>query len=166
MNTLFHVFLNLLWSDYWLKMPSFWAYFMFMEVRKYLAAKLTAGDFRIQVTGPHANYVYGYHVIPITSGALGYVSYQKGIIQGHPDHRYATRDALGLRSRIMFRAVLSLGVSTQTVFLCYKSIKYSLRVISGCFHVHVTHWLLCQMVENNTIFQPFIGHIFGSTGKC
>ena len=102
---------------------------MFMEVRTYLAPKLTAEDLRIQVRGPPANYVYSYHIIPDTSWALGYVSYQKGIIQGHPDYRYATRDALGLCFRIMFRAVLSLDVSTQTVFLYFK---YYLRGYFRC----------------------------------
>ena len=63
----------------------------------------------------------------VLRGALGYVSHQKGIIQGHPVHRYATEKAPSLCSRVVFRAVLSLDVSTQTVFLCYMSVKYTLR---------------------------------------
>ena len=54
----------------------------------------------------------------------------------------------------MFRAVLSLDVSTQTVFLYYMSIKYTLGFISGVFGVHVTPWLLCQTDETNKIFDP------------
>ena len=63
----------------------------------------------------------------VSRGALGYVSHQKGFIQGHPVHMYATGKAPSLCSRVVFRAVLSLDVSTQTVFLCYMSVKYTLR---------------------------------------
>ena len=111
----------------------FWPYFMFNTVRKYLAPNLTAEDFRNQIRDPPANYVYGCHVALVTSGALGYVSYQEGIIQGHPVHRCATREALGECRRIVLRAVLSLDESTQTVFLYNKSIKHNLRVFSYVF---------------------------------
>ena len=53
---------------------------------------------------------------PVPRGALGYVPCQKGIIQGHLVHRYTSRRAPTLSSRIVFRTVLSLDVSTQTVF--------------------------------------------------
>ena len=59
---------------------------MSIKVEKYLAPNFTAQNFRIQVRGPPANYVYGCHVAPATSRALVYVSYQRGIIQGHPGH--------------------------------------------------------------------------------
>ena len=55
----------------------------------------------------------------VTRGSLGYSSHQKGVIQGHPVHRYASRRAPALCSMIMLRAALSLDVSTQTVFLYY-----------------------------------------------
>ena len=74
---------------------------------------------------------------PIMRGALGYVAYQKGIIQGHLAHRYASRKVPAPCSRIVFRTVLSLDVSTQTVFLYYMSIKYTLILVpmlrSGCY---------------------------------
>ena len=63
----------------------------------------------------------------VTHGALGYVSYQKGIIQGHLVYGYTSRRAPALFSRIVFRTVLSLDVSTQTVFLYYMSVKYTSR---------------------------------------
>ena len=66
---------------------------MYIKVRNYLALNFTTEDFRIQLRGPPANYVYGCHMTPVMRGALGYVSYQKGIIQGHPVHRYASRRA-------------------------------------------------------------------------
>ena len=66
---------------------------MFIKVRNYLAPNFTTEDFRIQLRGHPANYVYGCHMTPVMRGALGYVSYQKGIIQGHPVHRYASRRA-------------------------------------------------------------------------
>ena len=90
---------------------------MFIKVRKYRAPYFTAEDYRI--SGPPATYVYGCHVAPITLGALGYVSYREGIIQGHPGHRCPGR-ALGLCSRIAFQAMLSLDVNAQTVsFMSY-----------------------------------------------
>ena len=70
---------------------------------------------------------------PVTHGALGYLSYQKGIIQGHLLHRYASRRAPALCSRILFRTVLSLDVSAQTVFLYYMSVKIPWGVISNVF---------------------------------
>ena len=72
-------------------------------------------------------------VILFTRGAFGYVSYQKGIIQGHLVHRYASRRARALWSRIVFRTVLSLDVSTPTVFLHFMSVKYTLRGYFWCF---------------------------------
>ena len=76
----------------------------------------------------------------------------KGIIQGHLVHRYTPRKATVLCSRIVFWAVLSLDVSTQTVFLYYMSVKYTLKHFFLCFGVHVTPWLVCQTDEINTIF--------------
>ena len=135
---------------------------MFIKVRNYLAAKFTTENFMIRVRGPPANYVYGCYMTPVMRGALGYVSYQKGIIQGHLIHRYASRRSPALCSRIVFRTVLSLDVSILTVFSYYVSVKYTLRGYFWCFcfGVHVTHWLLCQTDEINTIFQPFIGYIY------
>ena len=106
---------------------------MFIKGKNYLAPNFTTEDFRIHVRGPLANYVYGCHVTPVTRGALGYISYQKGIIQRHLVHRYAPRKTTTLCSRIMFRAVHSLYVSTQTVFLYYMSVKYTLKHYFWCF---------------------------------
>ena len=100
---------------------------MFIKVPNYLAPNFTTEDFMIQVRGHLAKYFYGCHMTPVTRGALGYAPYQKGIIQGHLVHMYATRKASSLCSRVVFRAVLSLDVSTQTLFLCYMSVKYTLR---------------------------------------
>ena len=68
---------------------SIWPNFLFNKVRKYLGPYFTAEDFRIQVRGPPTNYVYVCHVATVT---LGYVSYQKGIIQGHPAPRPVLQD--------------------------------------------------------------------------
>ena len=135
----------------------FWPYFMFIKVRNYLAPNFITEDFRIQVRDHPANYVYGCHMTPVTRGALGYVYHQKNIIQGHFVYKYATRKAPSLYSRVVFRAVLSLDVSTQTVFLCYMSVKYTLRgyfcffvfmLRTGCFvnrwnqyDFSTVHWL-------------------------
>ena len=145
-------------------MPYFGHISCFFKVRNYMAPNITTEDFRIQVRGPPASYVSGCYITPVTRGDLGYVSYQKGIIQGYRVHRYASRRDLALCSRIVFRAVLSLYVSTQTIFLYYKSVKYILRGYFWCLSVHVTHWLLCQTDEINTIFQPFVGYLYEGTG--
>ena len=108
---------------------------MFFKIKNYLAPNFTTEDFRIQVRGPPADYVCGCHVTPVMRGALRYVSYQKGIIQEHLVHRYASRRAPALCSRNVFRTVLSLGVSTQTIFLYYMSVKYTLRGYFWCFLV-------------------------------
>ena len=79
---------------------------------------------------------------PVSCGAPGYVSYQKGIIQGQLVHRYASRRASALCSRIVFRTVLSLDVSTQTIFLYYMSVKYTLRGYFWCFLVSMCYALL------------------------
>ena len=100
---------------------------------KNFAPNFTTEDFRISARGPLANSVYGCHVTPVTRGALGYVSCQKGIIQGHLVHRYAQKKNTILCSRIVFWAVLSLDVSTQTVSLYYMSVKYTLKHYFGCF---------------------------------
>ena len=127
---------------------------MFIKVRNHLAPKFTTEDFRIQVTSPLANHVYGCHVTLVTHGALECVSFQKGMIQGHIVQRYAPRKAKVLCSRIVFWAVLSLDVSTQIVFLYQMSVKYTLKRYYNVFGVHVTHWLLCQTDEISTIFNP------------
>ena len=125
---------------------------MFIKVKNYLAPNFTTGDFRIRVRGPPANYVYGSHMTLVTRGSLGYSSHQEGVIPGHLVHRYASKRATALCSRIMFRTVLSLDVCTQTVFLYYVRKIY----LEGSFlmfcGVHVTHWLLCQTDEINTFF--------------
>ena len=111
----------------------------------------TTGDFRIRVKGSPANYVYGSHMTLITRGSLGYASHQKGVIQGHLVHWYAS-----WCSMIMFRTALSLDVGTHTVFL-YHVRKIYLEGLFLMFRgVHATHWLLCQTDEINTIFQSFI----------
>ena len=132
---------------------------MFIKIRNYLAPNFTTEDSRIQDRGHPAKYVYGCHMTPVTRGALGYVPYQKGIIQGHLVHRYATRKASSPCSRVVFRAVLSLDVSTQTVFLCYMSVKHTLRGYfggggGGGGGVHLTHWLLCQQIKSIRFFNP------------
>ena len=141
------------------------AIFHVYKVRNYLAPNFTTEDLRIQVRGPPANYVYGCHMTPVTSGTIGYVSYQKGIIQGHLVHGYASRRAPALCSRIVFRTLLSLDVSTQTVFLYHMSLKYFEGLFLMFFGVPVTHWLLSQTDEINTIFQPFIGFLYEGTGE-
>ena len=75
---------------------------MFIKVTNYLAPNFATEDFRIQVRGSLANYDYGCHVTPVTRGALGYVSYKKGIIQGYLVQRYTPRKATVLCSRIVF----------------------------------------------------------------
>ena len=105
---------------------AFWPNFMFIKVRNHLAPNFTREEFRIQVRGALPNISLAV-VTPVTRGAHWYLSHQKGIIQGHPGHRYATREALGLCSRIVFRAVFSLDVSTHTIFLYNVSVKYALR---------------------------------------
>ena len=76
--------------------------------------------------------------------SLGYASYQKGVLQGHLVHRYVSRRAPALCSMIMFRTVLSLNVSTQTVFLDYVRKIYLEGLFLMICGVHVTQWLLCQ----------------------
>ena len=39
------------------------------------------------------------------------------------------------------------------------------RKYSNAFRVDVTHWLLYQTGEINTIFQPCIGYEYGGTGE-
>ena len=105
---------------------------MLIKVQNYLAPNFTTRDLRIRVRGPPANYVYGSQMTLVTPGSLGYSSYQKGVIQGHLVHRYASRRAPALCSMIMFRTVLSLDVSTHTVFLFYVR-KIYLKGLFWCF---------------------------------
>ena len=107
-----------------------------IKVRNYLAPNFTTGDFRIRVRGPPANYVYGRRMTLVKRGSLGYASHQKGVIQGHLVHRYASRRAPALCSMIMFRTVLSLDVSTQTVSLDYVR-KIYLAGYFWCFVVSI-----------------------------
>ena len=132
---------------------------MFIKVPNYLAPNFTTEDFMIQVRGHLVKYFYGCHMTPVTRGALGYVPYQKGIIQGHLVHMYATRKASSLCSRVVFRAVLSLDVSTQTLFLCYMSVKYTLRGYF-CFLCPCYALVVMSTEEINAIFEPFIGYIY------
>ena len=88
---------------------------MFIKLRNYLD---TIELYNRRLQDPSygfANHVYDCHMTPVTRGALRYVSYQKGILQGHPGHRYAIRAALDLFSRIVFWAVLSIDISRHTV---------------------------------------------------
>ena len=73
-----------------------------VKVRNYLAPNFTTEDFRVQDRTPPDNYVYGCHITLVTRRALGYVSYQQGIIQGHLVYRYASRRAPVPCSRIVF----------------------------------------------------------------
>ena len=139
------------------------AIFLFIKVRNYLAPNFTTEDFRIQVRRPRANYVYGCHLTPVTRGSLGYVSYQKGIIQGQLVHRYATRRAPALCSRVL--TVLSLDVSTQTVFLYCMSMKYTLMGYLWCFGVHVTHCCYVKQMKWILFFNPSSGFIYEGTGE-
>ena len=59
----------------------FWPHFIFIKAWKYLAPYFTAEDFRVHVRIPLANYAHGHRVTLVTRGTLGYLSYQKGIIQ-------------------------------------------------------------------------------------
>ena len=135
---------------------------MFIKVRNLSCSKFYN---RIRVRGPPANYVYCCHMTPATRGSLGYASHQKGIVQGHTVHRYASRRAPALCPMIMFRTVLPLDVCTQTVFLYYIRKIYFEGLFLILCGVHVTHWLLCQTDEINTVFQSFIGYIYEGTGK-
>ena len=81
-------------------------YFMFIKARNCLFAKFTTDDFMVQVRSPPPNYVYGCHMTLVTRGDLGYVSYQKGIIQRHLVHRYASKRSPAPCSRIVFWTVL------------------------------------------------------------
>ena len=143
----------------------FWPYFMFIKVRNYLVPNLTTEDFRAKVRGPPANYAYGCHMTPITRGALRYVSYQKGIFQGHLFHRYASRRATALCYRIEFRTVLSLDVSAQTVFLYYMSMKYIWGVISDVLWCPCYTQVVMSNRWNQTFCQTCIGYIYEGTGE-
>ena len=142
---------------------------MFIGVRNYLAPNFATEDFRIQVRGPLANYVYGCQLTPVTRGALGYVSYQRGIIQGHLVHRYASRRAPFLCSRIVFRTVLSLDVRTQVVFLYYMCVKYTFKVYFWCFLVSMlrTCCYITQMISiqffNHSSVMYIIAQVNSST---
>ena len=135
-------------------MPYFGHISCLLRSEIHLAPNFTTEDFRIQVRGHPAKYVYGCHMTQVTRGALEYVSYQKGIIQGHLVHRYATRKAPSLCSRVLFRAVLSLDVSTQTVFLCYMSVNIPWGVISDFFVCECYTLVVMSTDEINTIFNP------------
>ena len=129
---------------------------MFIKVWNYRTPNFTTEDFRVQVRDHPVNHVYGCHMTPVTRRALGYLSYRKGIIQGNFVQRYVTRKAPSLCSRVVFRAVLSLHVSTQTVFLCYISVKYT-YTLRGYFWFF---WCPCYALavvstdDINTIFNP------------
>ena len=77
------------------------------------------------------------HMTLVTRGFLGYSSHQKGVIQGHLVHRYASRRVPALGSMIMFRTVLSLDVSTQTIFPDYVRKIY----LEGLFLMFVVSML-------------------------
>ena len=57
---------------------------MFSKVGEYFTPYFIIEEPRIQVKGPPAYYVYSCHETLVTRGTLGYVPYQKGVIQGHP----------------------------------------------------------------------------------
>ena len=122
---------------------------MLIKVQNYLAPNLTTGDFRIRVRGPPANYIYGSHMTLVTRGSLGYSSHQKGVIQGHLVHRYASRRAPALCSMIMFWTVLSLDVGTQTVFLYHVRKLYLEGLFLMFCGLHVTHWFINQSNRRN-----------------
>ena len=60
---------------------------------------------------------------------------------------------------IMFRTVLSLDVSTQTVFLEYVGKIYLEGLFLMFCGVHVTHWLLCQTDEIQIQIQMQIQYV-------
>ena len=140
---------------------------MFIKVRNYLPPNFTIEDVRVQVRSPPINYVYGCNMTQVTRGALGYVSYQKGTIEWYrtPCSQVCNKES----PRPVLQDPVSDGTFTrckhQTVFLYYMSVKYHLRGYFRCFGVHVTHWLLCQTDEINTIFQPFIEYTYEGIGE-
>ena len=70
---------------------------MFSKVKKkYLTPYVKVEDFRIQVKCPPANYVCACHGTSVKRGALGYVSYQKGVILRHPGHIVAQVDSTAI----------------------------------------------------------------------
>ena len=128
---------------------------MFITVRNHLAPNFTTEDFRILFRSHPAKYVYRYNMTPVTRGAHGYVSYKKGIIQQHLVHRYATRKAPSLCSRVVFWAVLSLVVSTQTVFVCYMSVNILWGFISDHSGVCACYALVVISTDEiNMFFKP------------
>ena len=67
---------------------------------------------------------------------------------------------------IVFQAIISLDVSFKTVFPYYIVHKVYLKgLFRMFFHVHVTHWLLCQTDEISTIFQLCIDYVYAATGE-
>ena len=153
-NTPFEVLVKLVWSHHWLKMPHFGHISCLLRQE---TISLQTEDFRIQVRGPPDNYVYGCHMTQVTRGALGYVSSQKGIIQGllfkeSPCHVFQDR---------VSDCVFTICKQQE----CFPISHILWRISSDVFGVHVTHWLLCQTDEINTIFQSFIGYLYEDTGE-
>ena len=72
---------------------------------------------------------------PVTGGALWYVSCQKGIIQGHLVHRYASRRAPALCSRIIFSDCTFTKCRQPDCFPILHVRKYSLRGYFSCLLV-------------------------------
>ena len=114
-NTHVDVLFNLIWSHHWLKMAYFGHISCLLRWEIIFSPNFTTEDFRVQVMSSLANYVYGCHMTLVTHGALGYASYQKGIIQGHLVHRYASGRTPTPYSRTVFRAVLWLDVGTRLI---------------------------------------------------
>ena len=71
---------------------------------------------------------------PVTRGAFGYVSYQKGIIQGHLVCRFASRRAPALCPRVVFWTVLSLACKHSD---CFPTLHVRQIFFEGLFPIFV-----------------------------
>ena len=151
-NTPFEVF----FGHHWLNMPHFgWPCFMFVKVRNYPATNFTAEDFRIQGSSCQ--------LCLWMSRDLGYtwifrhVSYQKGTIQGHPGHRYATRAVLQDR---VSGCILTRCMHPD----CFPISHFRKGYFEGLYLMFFVSMLRTGCYAN-TNFQPFIGYRYGGTGE-
>ena len=128
---------------------------MFFKVTKLLASNFTTEDFRIQVRVllPTMSVTVTWHRLCV---GLSDVSYQKGIIQGHLVHRYAsTRDPALCSRRIVFLTILSLNVSTHTIFPYYMSVKIYIEGLFLMFLVSMLHTgCYVKQMKSMELFNP------------
>ena len=141
-NTHFDALFHLVWSHHWLKMPYLGHISCFLRWETILLPILqqkTWGS-KLGVLLPIISMAVTWHRLRV--GALGYVLYQKGIIQGHLVHRYASR-----RTRPVLQGRVSDCTFTRckhpNCFPILHVHKHTLRNNFWCFCVHATHWLLC-----------------------